>query len=187
MSKNMADHMISTYQMMSKQKILLSHFGTINPEITNTLLRNLKNDINSFEEEEISKKKVYKVTVECLENICRHADQEQTNQPSAIFLLGKDDENYHVISGNYVYNEDIQLLTTSIEEINHLDKEHIKDRYRDVLKQNKISIKGGAQLGIIDMALKSGNKLEYEFFPTTDGVSFFILKIQIPRITTLSK
>jgi hypothetical protein len=187
MFKTMADHMISTYQMMSKQKILLSHFGTINLEITNTLLRNLKNDISSFEEEEVSKKKVYKVTVECLENICRHADQEQPNQPSAIFLLGKDEENYHVISGNYVYNADIELLKSSIEDINKLDKEHIKDRYRSILVQNKISIKGGAQLGIIDMALKSGNKLEYEFFPTTDGVSFFILKIQIPRITKNSK
>ncbi len=183
----MADHMISTYQMMSKQKILLSHFGTINYEVTNTLLRSLKNDINSSSDEEVaSKKKVYKVTVECLENICRHSDQDQPNQPSAIFLLGKDEDNYHVISGNYIFNSDIDLLKFSIEEINKLDKEHIKDRYRDVLIQNKISIKGGAQLGIIDMALKSGNKLEYEFFPTTESVSFFILKIQIPRIITKS-
>src|SRR5690242_18451927 len=107
MFRNMADHMISTYQMMPKQKILLSHCGTIRPEQTNTLLSNLKNDISSFEEEEVSKKQVYKVTVECLENICSHSDQEQRNQPSAIFLLGKDEQSCHVIGGNYVYDADI--------------------------------------------------------------------------------
>ena len=36
-----------------------------------------------------------------------------------------------------------------------------------------------AGLGIIDIALKSGNKLEYEFRPITPDVSFYVIQAKI--------
>ena len=47
--------------------------------------------------------------------------------------------------------------------------------------KTSISSKGGAGLGIIDMALKSGNKFEYSFNQIDDSNSFFTLKVKVEQ------
>lgn len=173
------------YQFKGEQKILLSHFGTIDTKVTNQLLRNLKEHSSAFESEEISKKKVYKVSVECLENACRHSEGNQEQQTSSLFLLGKDEGNYHIVCGNYIEEKGIEIIKKIINEINALKKDEIKEKYKSILLQNNVTFNAEAQLGILDMAIKSGNKLEYEFHPAANNVSFFIIKIQIPRISTI--
>jgi hypothetical protein len=174
--------MITAGQMVENQQVLLSYIGEINPEISNNLLRNIKNNISGFEEEEGSRKKVYKISVECLENICNHSNFINKKQPS-IFILGKNETDYRIISGNYILKEEVAPLKEALDTINKLDKEKIKKKYRDVLSLNQISAKGGSGLGIIDIALKSEKKLEYRFLAESNSISFFILNIQIPRIS----
>ena len=42
-----------------------------------------------------------------------------------------------------------------------------------------MSEKGGGGLGMIDIARKSGQKLDYEFLPIDDVFAFFTLTIKI--------
>ena len=44
-----------------------------------------------------------------------------------------------------------------------------------------MSKKGGAGLGFIDIARKSGNKLEYHFEKINDDYYFFIINSQISK------
>jgi len=53
--------------------------------------------------------------------------------------------------------------------------------YKQQIKEGKLSEKGGAGLGFIDIAKKSGNKIEYQFKELTDDRFFFIV------ITTISR
>ncbi len=48
-----------------------------------------------------------------------------------------------------------------MEQINNLDKDGLKDLYKEIIKNTTISEKGGAGLGFVDMARKSGQPLEY--------------------------
>jgi hypothetical protein len=50
------------------------------------------------------------------------------------------------------------------------------------MKEGVLSSKGGAGLGLIDIARKTGNKLVYHFLPISDTLSFFLLTSIIPRI-----
>ena len=51
------------------------------------------------------------------------------------------------------------------------------------MKMGKLSAKGGAGLGFIDIARKSGNKLEYFFKEINSYSSFFILTTKVSRIS----
>jgi hypothetical protein len=51
--------------------------------------------------------------------------------------------------------------------------------YKFILNHQKLSAKGGGGLGLVDIARKSGNKLEYEFFIYDDNYSFFNLTIRV--------
>ncbi len=175
---NKSNFIIDIYKLMSKRNILLSYLGEITPDITNHLLQLLKK--SSILEEQIAvKKKLYKIMVECLENITRHSDILEKAIHPAIFLLTKSESHYHIITGNYLFNKNIPAIKELLDSINLLNKEEIKERHLKALSSNEISAKGGAGIGLIDIALKSGNKLDYEIIPSDNDISFYILNAKV--------
>jgi len=59
----------------------------------------------------------------------------------------------------------------------------LKELYKEIIKNTTISEKGGAGLGFVDMARKSGGKLEFEFPEMNTEYCFFCLKVNVPRDT----
>ena len=53
----------------------------------------------------------------------------------------------------------------------------MKQIYRQILANGKLSDKGGAGLGLIEMARKSEHKLHFTFRPMEDGMSVFYLML----------
>ena len=51
--------------------------------------------------------------------------------------------------------------------------------YKFILNHQKLSAKGGGGLGLVDMARKTGNKLEYYFLEFSPEFSFFNLEVKI--------
>ena len=119
--------------------------------------------------------------VEALQNIIKHSDEHDLGHEESIFIIGVEHDQYVVISGNYLFKNSIPILKGKIDQVNSLDKDGLKALYKDVIKNGKISSRGGAGLGFIDMARKSGNKLEYDFHNVDDKFSFFSLKTTITR------
>ena len=76
-------------------------------------------------------------------------------------------------------NSNTEKLKKKIDEINAMTKEELKSYYLESLKNTELSEKGGAGLGMIDMARKSGQKLDYRFDPLNDRFTFFSLMITI--------
>lgn len=170
---------------MVKQKLILVYEGEFTQEITKSVLSMAERNLESLGEEESIKRKVFNVMVECLQNICKHADEAKTtitkDDDGAIFMIGSDAVNYFVMSGNYIKNENVDYLKEKLEQINSLDKDGLKQLYKEILSSTSLSEKGGAGLGFVDIARKSGNKLNFHFEPTSPGFSFFCLKTVISR------
>ena len=155
--------------------------GEFTQEITKSVLAMAERNMDSSGEESSIKRKVFNVMVECLQNIVKHADDVENNH-SAVFMIGKQDNEYIIVSGNPIKRENVANLKGKLDQINSLDKEGLKTLYKDIIKNTEISDKGGAGLGFVDMARKSGRKLEYEFLDMEDGDSFFCLKSSIARV-----
>jgi hypothetical protein len=100
---------------------------------------------------------------------------------SAIFMIAKTNGAYNVVTGNYILNENIKGLKTRLDEVNSLNKDQLKDYYKSVLNNGEMSLKGGGGLGMIDIARKTGEKLDYDFLEIDNKVSFFTLTIKITQ------
>lgn len=169
---------------MLRQNLILVYEGEFTQEITKSVLAMAERNMDAFGEEAAVKRKVFNVMVECLQNICKHAeayDTENYGKNSAIFMIGKHNNEYVITSGNAVPKEKVEEITRRLEHINSLDKEGLKELYKEVIKHGELSAKGGAGLGFIDMARKSGHKLRYDFEPINDKLSFFSLRATISR------
>jgi hypothetical protein len=173
------------YDKMERNNIMLSFKGDITSELLTSILQIMESKLDNLQEEPKIKKKVYNVLVECLQNLYHHMDEVAADQSdkirSAIFMIGKIDNQYNIITGNYIKNENVAGLKKRLDDINLLTKEELKDYYKAVLNNGEMSMKGGGGLGMIDIARKTGEKLNFNFAPVDDKFSFFSLNIKISQ------
>lgn len=172
------------HKIMLERSLILVYEGEFTQEITKSVLSMAERNMDSFGEESSIKRKVFNVMVECLQNIVKHGEESDPisdKRHTAIFIIGKQENEYIITSGNPMNSNKVNSLKAKLDQINGLDKEGLKSLYKDIIKNNDLSAKGGAGLGFVDMARKSGQKLEYDFVPMTDTITFFALKTTISR------
>lgn len=129
------------------------------------------------------KKRVFHIMVESIQNISRHQDEPYKPEETAIFAIQKQSEHYYITTGNIIENAKTESLCGKLDKINNLDQEELDAFYREVLSNGQLSSKGGAGLGLIEMARKSGNKLSYALNKISDLMSYFFLHTSIDTLT----
>ncbi|HXB14002.1 MAG TPA: SiaB family protein kinase [Bacteroidia bacterium] len=175
------------YDKMDRNNILLSFKGDITAELLTSILQIIESKMDNMQEEPKLKKKVYIVLVELLQNLYHHMDDpSQEGEASevartAIFMIGKENSHYNVITGNYIKNDKMTGLKKKMDEINSLPPEELKEHYKRILNNGQMSDKGGGGLGMIDIARRTGKPLFYEFTPINDVYSFFTLNVVIEQ------
>jgi len=172
------------HKSMREQSLILVYEGEFTQEITKSVLAMAERNMDSIGEESSTKRKVFNVMVECLQNIVKHGEGYKEGgsvEYDAVFMIGKKEDEYIITSGNPLNSVDIDKLKDKLDQVNDLDKDGLKQLYKEIIKNTTISEKGGAGLGFVDMARKSGRKLEYDFVQMDDDRSFFSLKTTIGR------
>ncbi len=169
-------------QGISKLSYEYIYRGKFTKNITANLLALTETNLEKAEDTQRLKKKIYFVMVECLQNITKHQDKikDIVGEESAILVIQKKRNNYYITTGNIIENSNIQKLTGQLEKVNSLSPDELKLYYQEMLINGEISSKGGAGLGLIAMARKTGNKLIYDFQKVNDKISYFYLRNEIP-------
>jgi hypothetical protein len=184
--KGFLEFVYDFYRSMKAHEITLVYEGEITHQITKAFTSLTESNMAKESESNSVQKKVFHVMVECLQNISKHADSFGSDDflfaGRGIFMVSKGKNDYHVTTGNVIENDKIEELTEMLDHINSLDKDGLKDLYKNQMKEGRLSEKGGAGLGFIDIARKTSNKLDYHFLPIDEGSSFFLLTSSISRI-----
>ncbi len=174
------------YLDMEKEDIILSFKGDITKELLSSVYQIIESRMESEQEDPKRRKKFYHVLVECLQNMYHHMETLQTKAlfsefaGSGIFIIGKGENGgYRIMTGNNILVENVNVLKDRIDKINAMSPQELKAYYLERLGATELSEKGGAGLGIIDIARKSGNAIEYDFRPISDQFSFFTLSALI--------
>ena len=156
----------------------------VTSELLTTILQIMESKMEHLEEKPKIKKKVFNILVECLQNLYHHIDQDDvvhipTEEKSALLMIAKSPQNYQITTGNYMKSTDVGDLRSKLELVNGMDRAELKAYYKKVLNEGKMSPKGTAGLGMIDIARKSGQPLEFSFMPVNDKTTFFSLAVKI--------
>lgn len=168
---------IELFQAMVKDNLGYIYRGSFNDDIIDSILDLTEISLKTEEHSSKIKKRVYAIMVEGLQNITRHQDSSPDVKVGhkSIFVIQKIEEKYFITTGNIIEKENIDNIKRLIEKINKLNKDELKEYYKQVLEEGTLSDKGGAGLGLIDMAKKSGNRLSYHFKPLSDDLFYFYL------------
>jgi len=88
---------------------------------------------------------------------------------------------YSITTGNLIGNNNVQPLKQHCDRINQLDKEELKQFYKEQLKKPRVPDKSGAGVGLIEVARKSQSLLQYELNPVNDTYSYFSLSVRVKK------
>ena len=167
---------------LKDNKICLSYFGTFSDEITDKLIGISEFYLEHKTELGKLKNKVSFLIAECFQNIVRHGDVNEKiksfNHPD-FFQFNVMDDRIILTSCNLIENKYIEDLEKKLIQVNSLTGDELKKLYNELLENGGFSNKGGAGLGLIDMARKSGLPLKYLFKEIENGVSQFFLLLEI--------
>ena len=169
---------------MKSYDVVINHKGRINLDIIDDILHHLKVFLQSRVNNKVIIKRVYSLSVECLDNILKHSDLDNEqhnlvkNYPPR-FIVEKIAESFIIHTGNIILNSNIDLVKERIEKLNGLNRNEINALYKEMLYNAEISEKGGAGLGLIVMAKTTGQKIKYDFEKINNKISYFAMQLTI--------
>ncbi len=167
---------------MIKETSLLTHNGSLSYEAIGILLNKMTAILDDYGMNITIKKKVYAAIVESLENIYRHQDIVKNGEQvvyTPLFTLNIDSQNFTVSAVNSLRVEKIPNLKQRLDLVNTLDRIGLKELYKNTILHNAVNNRGGAGLGIINIAKVSENKIGYTFEPINEHYSLFSINITI--------
>ena len=171
------------YKKFSKDDFCLLYDGNIVDEVTDKIIDLSEFNYENQENYKKTRKKVSFLLAECFQNIVRHGEnfnKKKTNKVDFGFFLTRHiNETYFITSANLIKKESVANLKSQLNKVNSLDKESLKALYLEMLENKSFSDKGGAGLGLIEIARKSGQKIEYVFDDYQESYSIFYNQVML--------
>ena len=173
------------FSELSDGNPVIYYKGNIDSDLINRVLDTVEARMVSGKERSKLRKKVYNVLVESLQNLYHHVEkvpdefEDQTSEKYGMVAVNKVDRGYKIITGNFIGSGNAGMLEEKIKRINRSSHEELTELYKFILNHQRISSKGGGGLGLVDIARKSGNNLEYLFKEYDKNSTFFCLKILV--------
>lgn len=174
--------------MSSKQEPLtklIEFTGVLDYTTMDSLINQVEEEMRCNEKVVSVRKKVINIVIECVENIYKHSkiiDTERfTEKFPVTFILLSNANEYVVEIKNVIDAYSEKIISKKLNFINYVDKNALKEEYCKIISRGEISDKGGAGLGLIDIAIKSGNPVQYKFYPIDDVYSYFEMFVNINK------
>lgn len=161
-------------QKLSDEHLMFAYRGEVTGDNSVSLLTLLEREMEFSDFSLLGRKRLFMFVLENLQNITRHGITRSEDVASLV-VYNKTADGYTVSTGNALKKSEVKDLRKNLEKINSLDPDTIREVYRTMLQDTQIGKKGGAGLGLMEMARKTGNKLDYDFLPIDDRYSYFIL------------
>ncbi|MGF1534270.1 MAG: SiaB family protein kinase [Bernardetiaceae bacterium] len=172
------------YELSQERKTLFLYKGAISQEILAEIAESLKSQVQGSP---LMVHKFFAIFIELAQNIRHHSHErvfvkkEGKDVGVGILRASTYEDYYLLVSGNYITHQASQRLLERSAYINQLDKDGLRDYYREQRKKPKVANQKGANVGLIDMVRRSGNPIEAVIEHTTADQVFISVAVRIDR------
>ncbi|MEZ5671039.1 MAG: SiaB family protein kinase [Thiotrichaceae bacterium] len=169
----------------NKHGIFLCFSGHISQDLLVEIGDSLKLKMKREEVNSTTILKVFSMFIEQAQNILRYsADSVEppiSDQKTGggIMMVGHKQQHYYVICGNVIENCHVNRLSNILIELQNMNREELKQYYKERRKSDIPEDSKGAGLGFIELARKATHPIEFNFRPIDENFSFFSLKTEI--------
>lgn len=131
--------------------------------------------------------RVFAIVIEQAQNILRYSaerikmDNQVIEDNSGIgnMVIGYENEHYYVLCSNVVKNDDASILEEKLAKIRSMNKDELKNYYKEQRKKSFDSNPTSAGLGFIEIARKAYKPIEFSLDKKDEKTSIFSMKVII--------
>jgi hypothetical protein len=176
-----------TYSSFKKAQdangIIFSFSGYVSEGILYSLGEALRQKMALEEADTGTVKRVFSIFVEQVQNIIRYSADKvsgsldrEVELSAGMVTIGIERGRFFIVCGNAVRETEAAKLEARLRHLRGLDKDGIKAYYREQLRAAPDDDSRGATIGLIEIARRASEPIEYDFAPAGDGRVFFCLK-----------
>jgi hypothetical protein len=169
---------------LTNRETILYHKGPVKYDTVSQLIRHLQDEFDRRELSITVYKKVLVVMIEMLENIYKYCDENCMDSKLNDRLLPEIvieqlADIFYIRAGNPVVKADSISLKQRIETINALDKEELLELYKQTITNGRFSKKGGAGLGLMEIARIANDIISYSFDPLDPDHDYYTINASV--------
>ncbi|MBN2663324.1 MAG: SiaB family protein kinase [Bacteroidales bacterium] len=163
------------YEFFEEDDIALYYLGDFSDKSLLALTDIIHNsDEKSGNFGSLKSKTIYLI-IEAFQNIIRYSLNTSVNN---FFMLRKIEHNIFISTANIISDERVIYLKDRIDDLNKMDSNALKNKYKEILVNKKFSEAGGAGLGLVEISRKTKQKIDYYFekYHNEDDIFYILLK-----------
>ena len=168
-------------RLMAENNVYLIWSGHFSSDVGKEVLSFTETKLSEEDVDSVLRRKVFSILVETLENVAKYSPgsevEEELGMPIAMIRLTGGI--YSLTTGNLILNDKVAQLKEKLDTINSCDKAGLKELFKKSLVEQNIDSNSTGNMGLIEMARKSGNKLVYQFDNINDQYSYYLLTIKV--------
>ncbi|MFH1050208.1 MAG: SiaB family protein kinase [bacterium] len=172
------------YKAMNDRNIDLAFKGPFSHEILLSLADTLMDSLSRDNETVRIAKKVFAIFVELTQNIRDYSSEVMVfngkEVGTGLIVLQELEDYFILLSGNRIKNFEVDKIRDYVNQLNSLDKDELKQLYKQKLSQDRAQENGGG-VGFISILRKSESTLEIEMEQIDEEFSFFVVFTKISK------
>jgi len=170
---------INMFQDIEKGDLEYIYKGEVTSTVVTNILDLAKLNLKDDDIRPLSSR-IYFILGEGLQNISRHQDKiDDTTTADSIIYIKKKKDTYNITTGNLIKKDKKEELENKLKKINSMSVEELREFARYIRTNYALSEKGGANLGLVEIAKRSGSVLIYGFNEYNDKYSYFYFSIDL--------
>jgi hypothetical protein len=163
--------------------LIFAYTGSVSDSITHKIIELTQFNIDSAGNFVKIKNKISFLMAECYQNVARHGkhtiELDANSEYYGAFFVRSVGNIFFIASANSVNREHIPSIKEKLDKVNNLSPDELRLLQKQVLREGKLSDRGGAGLGVIEMARRTGRKISYDFHPINEQTSLFFIQLTI--------
>ncbi len=184
--ERLAPHYRAFKRMLDERGILFSFSGYLSEGILYSLGDTLRQKMTLDETDITTIKKVFSVFIEQAQNIIRYSAEKvlgnvgkSVELSSGMVTIGTEQGQFFIVCANTILEEDVPRLKQRLELLQKMDKDEIKAYYKEQLREAPDEKSRGATIGLIEIARRASEPIEFDFDRIDADKFFFCLKVSI--------
>ena len=158
---------------MREAGVIMAYNGEISDELMISLGVILRNHFEAMGDGQKKVRSVFSLFVEQVQNLIWHTRGEE--RAAGMIVIAEDKDEVTLVCGNRVDRDKAEVLKQTLQSIQGVDKETIRQLYREGLSKSGSHEGPGAGLGLLQLARQSKQPLTFAFVETSDGdVEYFL-------------
>jgi hypothetical protein len=170
---------------LEKENTVLHYKGAIEYETVNTLIRQLQDEFSRRNYPITLYKRILVVMIELLENIYKYCDpqclSEFSDNSYPEILIQRNKDHFIIRASNPLLNKHRKKLEKRLDILNSLNRSGLMEAYKKTITNGTFTEKGGAGLGLLEIAKISALPLKYSFTSIDDSHTMYMIEVAIDK------